>query len=69
MHHDACTQTGKFPSCACDEKLRRAATAIAEDPSTPPDIKAIAVATASGMAVLVCKNGPDAGQRPVAPPQ
>ena len=58
MHHDACTQTGKFPSCACDDKLRLAATAIAEDPATPPDIKAIAVATAGGMAVLVFKNKP-----------
>lgn len=56
MHHDACTKTGKLPSCACDEELYLAATVIAQDPKTPPKIQVVAGAAATGMALLVCKK-------------
>ncbi len=55
MHHDACTTTGTLPSCACDDGLRADATLVAQDPATPPDVRAVALATAAGMAVLICK--------------
>lgn len=55
MRHDACTHTGSMPGCRCDDRLRVEATEIAEDPAARPDIRAIAAATAAGMAVLVCK--------------
>ena len=53
-HHDACSETGAFPSCTCDERLRVEATAIAADPTTPIDIKVAAAGTAAAMAILVC---------------
>jgi hypothetical protein len=56
MRHDACTQTGQLPTCACDERLRIEATAIARDPRTRPDVQAIAAATAGGMTILLCKQ-------------
>ena len=55
MHHDACTHTGSLPSCACDDRLRAEATAVARDPATPPDVQAVAIATAASMTVLLCK--------------
>ena len=55
MHHDACTRTGTLPPCACDERLRLAATVIAADPGNTPDVRTIAGATAAAMAVLICK--------------
>ncbi len=55
MHHDACTRTGALPSCACDDRLRAEATAVAQDPATPADVQAIALATAASMAVLICR--------------
>ena len=55
MRHDACTHTGSVPGCRCDDRLRTEAAEIAQDPSTRPDIRAIAAATAAGMAVLICK--------------
>lgn len=57
MRHDACTRTGTLPGCACNERLRGEAAAIALSPRTPPDIKLVASATASAMAVLICKTG------------
>ena len=76
MRHDACTKTDKLPACACDDRLRLEATDIVQDPQTRADIRALAIATASAMAVLVCKSGPlvtlpelavPAGAPPVAP--
>lgn len=55
MRHDACTHTGRLPSCACDNGLREAATTIAQDPYTPADIQALATAMAASMVVLICK--------------
>jgi hypothetical protein len=54
MRHDACTPTGGLPSCACDQRFRAEATAVAEDPTTPADLKVTAVAAAAAIAVLVC---------------
>ncbi len=53
--HDACTRTGSLPNCTCDERLEREATAIAGDPATTAELKALAAATAASMAVLICK--------------
>ena len=55
MHHDACTTDGKMPPCACDDRLRLASTAIAEDPGTAPEMKALALSVAASMAILVCR--------------
>ena len=54
MRHDACTPTGGLPSCACDQRFRIEATAVAEDPTTPADLKVTAAAAAAAIAVLVC---------------
>ena len=53
--HDACTRTGTLPPCACDDRLRLAATTIAADTAETPDLRALAGATAAAMAVLICK--------------
>ena len=55
MRHDACTHTGSIPNCRCDDRLRAEATEIAKDSAIRPDVRAIAAATAAGMAVLICK--------------
>ena len=55
MRHDACTRTGSLPSCACDERLEREARVIADNPATTAELKALAVATAASMAILVCR--------------
>lgn len=54
QRHDACTKTGKLPSCRCDERLRDEARAIATNPQTAPRLQILASATASAMAVLIC---------------
>ena len=54
-HHDACSESGTLPGCTCDQRLRIEATAIAEDPATPLDLKVAAAGTAAAMAVLVCE--------------
>lgn len=55
MRHDGCTQTGKLPSCACDNRLHDEAVAIAKDPRTPADIQVLATTMAASMVVLVCE--------------
>jgi hypothetical protein len=55
MHHDGCTRTGQLPSCACDNRLRDEALAIAKDPGTPPDIQALALTMVGSMTILICK--------------
>lgn len=53
--HDACTHTGTLPSCTCDNRLREEANEIAQDPKTPAEVQALAVAMVGSMTVLVCK--------------
>ncbi len=53
--HDACTQTGSLPNCACNDRLQAESIAIAQDPQQTPDLQALAAATAASMAVLICK--------------
>ncbi len=55
MRHDACTHTGKLPSCTCDNRLHDEAFAIAQDPRTPADLKVLATGVAASMVVLICK--------------
>lgn len=55
MHHDSCTKTNTLPSCACNDRLRAEATAVAEDPQTPAKIQVVAATIAASMAVLVCR--------------
>lgn len=55
MHHDACTRTGRLPSCACDNRLHDDAVVIAQDPRTPVDIQMLATSVAASMVVLICK--------------
>ena len=53
--HDACTRSDVVLNCSCDERLERDATAIADDPATTAEMKALATATAASMAILVCE--------------
>ena len=53
--HDACTHTGSMPSCRCDERFGREASAIANDPSRTDELRALAASMAASMAVLICK--------------
>ncbi len=53
--HDNCTKDGELPSCACDGRLQREATAVVDDPASTPDLKTLAAAVAASMAVLICK--------------
>ncbi len=55
MRHDACTKTGKLPSCACDNRLHDDAFAIAQDPRTPTSVQVLATTVAASMVVLICK--------------
>lgn len=55
MRHDACTKTGKLPSCRCDNRLHDEAVAIAQDPRTPLKIQVLATSVAASMVVLICK--------------
>lgn len=55
MHHDACTKTNTLPTCACNDRLRAEATAVAEDPRTPASLQVMAATVAASMAVLVCR--------------
>ncbi len=55
MHHDACTHTGRLPSCACDNRLHDDAVTISRDPRTPVDIQVLATSVAASMLVLICK--------------
>ena len=55
MRHDACTTTGTLPSCACNERLEREATGIADSPATSPELKVLATAVATSMVLLVCE--------------
>ena len=55
MHHDACTDEGKMPNCACNNRLKTEAMRIAQDPRTPPKIQTLAATMAASMAILICK--------------
>ena len=56
MHHDACVKDFQIPSCACNERLAREATQVADDASAPVDEREAAAFTAQGAAVLPCQR-------------
>lgn len=50
--HDACTPDGGLPSKACNRRLQVDAERVAQDPSQPPDLRAMAGVIASGAAMM-----------------
>lgn len=50
--HDACTPNGGLPSRACNRRLQVDAERVAQDPSQPPDLRALAGIVASGAAMM-----------------
>lgn len=50
MHHDACTPSGKIPSCACNARLVEEAGAVARDPAQPAELQLLASLTATAAA-------------------
>ena len=50
MHHDACTPSGKIPSCACNARLVEEASAVARDPAQPAELQLLASLTATAAA-------------------
>lgn len=62
-HHDACTPDGGLPSKACNLRLQSEAEGVAQDPSQPEDLRAMAGIVASGAAMMPSQPG----RRPLAP--
>ncbi|WP_026190754.1 hypothetical protein [Methylobacterium sp. WSM2598] len=54
MHHDACTPAGGVPSCACNARLQREATAVARSRRQPADLRDLAALVAQGAAAMPC---------------
>ena len=56
MHHDACTPSGKSPSCECNARLVEEASAVARDPAQPAELKSLAslTATAAAAGLALC---------------
>ena len=50
--HDACTPDGALPSKACNLRLQVDAEQVAQDPSQPSDLRAMAGLVASGAAMM-----------------
>ena len=56
-HHDACTPDGGLPSKACNLRLQSEAEGVAQDPSQPDDLRAMAGIVASGAAMMPSRPG------------
>jgi tRNA(fMet)-specific endonuclease VapC len=61
-HHDACTPDGGLPSKTCNLRLQSEAESVAQDPSQPDDLRAMAGIVASGAAMMPSQPG----RRPLA---
>jgi hypothetical protein len=70
MHHDACTPTGRLPTCECNARLRDEAAAVARDPRQPVELQSMASMVASAAVVMLCKplTSTVAAPPPSAPP-
>lgn len=69
MHHDACTPTGRLPTCDCNARLRDEAAAVARDPRQPTELQSMASMVAAAATVMLCKPlTSTASAPPPAPP-
>lgn len=50
--HDECTPDGGLPSKACNRRLQVEAEGVAQNPSQPADLRALAGVVASGAAMM-----------------
>lgn len=64
--HDACTPKGGLASPACNDRLRREAEAIANDPRQPSDLRGTAGMVAFGASLL--PSGPTFAAAPHSAP-
>jgi hypothetical protein len=55
MHHDACTPTGRLPTCECNARLRDEAALVARDPRQPTELQSMASMVAAAATVMLCK--------------
>ena len=55
MHHDACTPTGKLPSCACNARFLRETHAVSVSPDQPDDLKATATMIEAAIPIIPCR--------------
>ncbi len=70
MHHDACTPTGRLPTCECNARLRDEAAAVARDPRQPVELQSMASMVAAAATVMLCKplTSTASAPPPAAPP-
>jgi hypothetical protein len=69
MHHDACTPTGRLPTCDCNARLRDEAALVARDPRQPTELQSLASMVAAAATVMLCKPSlSTASAPPAAPP-
>ncbi len=64
MHHDACSPSGKIPSCACNARLVEEASAVARDPAQPAELQSLASLTATAAAAGLALCAPTAQGSP-----
>jgi hypothetical protein len=67
MHHDACTPTGRLPTCDCNARLREEAAAVARDPRQPTELQSMASMVAAAATVMLCKPLTSTASAPPAP--
>lgn len=67
MHHDACTPTGRLPTCDCNARLRDEAAAVARDPRQPTELQSMASMVAAAATVMLCKPLTSTASAPPAP--
>lgn len=70
MHHDACTPTGRLPTCECNARLRDEAALVARDPRQPTELQSMASMVAAAATVMLCKplNSTASAQPSPVPP-
>lgn len=68
MHHDACTPSGKIPTCACNARLVEEASAVAQDPAQPAELRSLAslTATAAAAGLTLCATTAQGSPKPEA---
>lgn len=55
--HDACTPDGALPSCGCNKRLQFEASAVANSPRQPDDLRAMAGLVSAAAALMPCRSG------------
>ncbi|WP_211913181.1 hypothetical protein [Tardiphaga alba] len=70
MHHDACTPSGRLPTCDCNARLRDEAAAVARDPKQSVELQSMASVVATAATMMLCKplTSTASAPPPAAPP-